>query len=127
MPFVTGRERLFEMLFPNNEFINGTAEDQLRMEEDIAWFTEDELYERQPDFIVLDDLYYQRFIQPGIRQDLYPSMHEYFDSLLNEQYTYQIVFDQESQDVPVWVYPREIDFTHNRQTILANREDQSTK
>jgi hypothetical protein len=82
---------------------------------------------RKPDYIVLDSLYYQRFIQPGIRRDLYPSMYEYFDTLLSEQLSYTIVFDQESSDGPSWIYPRDIDFIHNRLTILASSESQNTQ
>ena len=124
MPFVTGRERLFELRFPNNEFINGTAEDHLIAEKMIAWFSEAELTARKSDYVVVNSLYYQRFIHPGIRRDLYPSMHAYFSSLLSEQLPYHIVFDQESQNVPAWVYPKEIDFTHNRVTILVRNEIQ---
>ena len=127
MPFVTGRERLFEILFPNNEFINGTPEDRSRAEEKIAWFSETELTTRKPDYVVVNSLYYQRFMQPGIRRDLYPSMQEYFSALLGEKFPYQIVFDQESQNVPAWVYPKDIDFTHNRVTILVTNENQASK
>ena len=127
MPFVTGREKLFEVLFPNNEFINGTQEDRLIAEEMITWYTEAELMSRKPDYVVINSLYYQRFIQPGIRRELYPSMDEYFSSLLSEKYHYQIVFDQESQRVPAWIYPKEIDFTHNRMTILVRNKSQTNK
>jgi hypothetical protein len=124
MPFVTGRERLFEVLFPGNEFINGTEEDRLRAEKKIAWYSKERLMERKPDYLILDSLYYQRFIEPGIRRDLYPSMYEFFDSMLNERYAYRIVFDRESEQTPSWTYPQEIDFTHNRVTILARIESQ---
>jgi len=127
MPFAAGRERLFETLFPGNEFINGTEEDHLRAEENIAWFSETKLMERRPDYVVVNSLFYQRFLEPGIRRDLYPSMHEYFDSLLSEEFSYQIVFDQESRKVPAWVYPKDIDFTHNRVTILAGDKNQTNK
>jgi hypothetical protein len=127
MPFVTGRERLFEVLFPNNEFINGTEADQKKADLDVAWFTEAQLYERHPDYVVIDSLYYERFTESGIRRDLYPSMYAYFDSLLNEQYSYRIVFDQQSYDVPGWVYPQDIDFLHNRVTILASEQGQANK
>jgi 4-amino-4-deoxy-L-arabinose transferase-like glycosyltransferase len=127
MPFVTGREELFELLFPENVFINGTEADRLRAGEKIAWFSEEELMRRNPNYIVVDSLYYQRFIQPGIRRDLYPSMYEYFDALLSEEFSYEIVFDQESKKVPAWIYPKDIDFTHNRVTILASNERQTSR
>ena len=126
MPFVTGREKLFEVLFPNNEFINGTEEDRLRAEKMIDWFSEVELMARSPDYVVVNSLYYQRFIQPGIRRDLYLSINKYFSYLLSEKFDYHIVFDQESQNVPAWVYPRDIDFTHNRVTILVKNEIQAS-
>ena len=126
MPFVTGRERLFEVLFPNNQFINGTEEDRLRAEAKIAWYSGEALRKRDPDYIVVDSLYYHRFVEPGIRRDLYPSMYAYFKGLLDERFSYRIVFDRESQNVPAWVYPKEIDFTHNRVTILE-KEDRTNK
>jgi len=119
MPFVSGRERLFEVLFPGNTFINGTQEDRHKTDAMVAWFSPAALMRREPDYIVIDSLFYQRFIQPGIRRDLYPSMYAYFSMLLSEQSQYQIVFDQESRGVPSWVYPQDIDFTHQRLTILA--------
>jgi hypothetical protein len=124
MPFVSGRERLFEVLFPHNEFINGTTEDHLIAEKNIGWFSEVELTARKPDYVVINSLYYQRFTQPGIRRDLYPSMKEYFSFLLSEKLPYRIVFDEESQKVPSWVYPKDIDFTHNRVTILVRNDIQ---
>jgi hypothetical protein len=127
MPFVTGRERLFELRFPNNEFINGTDEDRRIAEENIAWYSDSELIARQPDYVVVNSLYYQRFTEPGIRRDLYPSMYKYFSCLLSEKLPYRIVFDQDSQSVPAWVYPKEIDFTHNRVTILVSNESQISK
>ncbi len=127
MPFVNGRERLFEVLFPDNQFINGTEEDHLRADQDIAWFTESELYKRHPDYVVIDSLYYERFMEPGVRRDLYPSMYDYFNSLLKDKYAYHIVFDQESQNIPGWIYPKEIDFTHNRVTILVSAKGQASK
>jgi Dolichyl-phosphate-mannose-protein mannosyltransferase len=127
MPFVTGRERLFAVRFPDNEFINGTQEDRLMAEESINWFSESQLLARKPDYVVINSLYYHRFTQPGIRRDLYPSMHEYFSSLLSEDFPYDIVFDEESRAVPAWVYPKDIDFTYNRATILRRLEDQANK
>ena len=92
----------------------------------IAWFSEAELMARKPDYVVVNSLYYQRFIHPGIRRDLYPSMNKYFSYLLSEKFDNHIVFDQESQNVPAWVYPGDIDFTHNRVTILVKNEIQAS-
>jgi hypothetical protein len=74
---------------------------------------------RKPDFIAMNSLYYNRFIEPGLKRDLYLTMTNYFEQLLAEQYAYKIVFDEESKHAPFWVYPHEIDFLHNRVTVLA--------
>lgn len=121
-PFVTGRERLFEYLFPGNTFINGPIKNRIKTDKMINWYSLKELSQRNPDYIVADSLYYQRFVDPGIRSDLYPSMRTYFNNLLSEQYSYHIMFDQESHVVPAWVYPRNIDFLYNRITILARND-----
>jgi hypothetical protein len=88
----------------------------------IRWYSLEELTIRKPDFIAIDSLYYQRFIEPGLRRELYPSMAEFYQALLDGQYPYEMVFDKESKTIPVWIYPREIDFTHNRITIFAKRK-----
>jgi hypothetical protein len=118
-PFVTGRERLFQRVFPGNAFINGSDKTQRAAEERVAWYSVAELTRRDPDYVVIDSLYYDRFVQPGLRSELYPSMREYFDDLLAERYPYRIVFDRGSPRVPALIYPREIDFLDNRATILA--------
>jgi hypothetical protein len=122
MPFVSGRERLFERLFKDNSFILGPKENRQKTDEMLRWYSLDELLTRKPDFIAADSLYYGRFTDPGVRRKLYPSMAVFYEALLNEQYPYKIIFDKESSAVPVWVYPREIDFLHNRITILAKTD-----
>jgi hypothetical protein len=123
MPFVTGRERLFEQVFPGNSFINGSEATRLRAEERVSWYAVEALTRRAPDYVVIDSLYYGRFVEPGLRSDLYPSMREYFRALLAGESPYRIVFDRRSPPVPPVIYPREIDFLDNRATILAKNAD----
>ena len=68
---------------------------------------------------MIDSLYYDRFVEPGKRRDLYPSMREYFDRLLAGDYPYRIVFARRSPPVPAAIYPRDIDFLDNRATVFA--------
>jgi hypothetical protein len=117
-PNVSGRERIFARAFNNDPFIVGT-EDLKKEEERVAWYSLPQLLKRKPEFMGLNSLYYDRFIEPGLKQDLYPTMKDYFQKLLSEQYPYKIVFEEESKHAPTWVYPREIDFLYNRVTILA--------
>jgi len=121
-PFVTGRERLFEQLFKGNRFVVGDEEYMRKVNENVRWYSLEELMIRNPDYIAIDSLYYQRFTEPGIRAELYPSMQEFFQGLLHEQYPYEIVFDKETKAVPSWIYPRDIDFRHNRITIFARKQ-----
>ncbi len=121
MPFVTGRERLFASMFPGDTFVAGSEETRRAAEAMVAWYSPAELEKRDPQLIAVDSLYYDRFVQPGIRSDLYPSMRDYFRALLDERYPYAIVHDRASPPVPGWVYPREIDFLRNRVTILEKR------
>lgn len=118
MPFVTGRERLFAWMFPGDEFVAGSEETRRAAEANVAWYAPAELAKRDPQLIAIDSLYYDRFLAPGIRSDLYPSMRDYFRALLDGRYSYAIVYDWASPPIPSWVYPREIDFLRNRVTIL---------
>lgn len=123
MPFVTGRERLFQQVFAGDRFVNGTDERQRELEAPIGWYTIAALAARAPDYVVVSSLYYDRFLQPGPRRDLYPSLVEYFTALLGETGGYRIAFDGRSPAVPAWVHPREIDFLDNRATILQRAGD----
>jgi len=122
MPFVSGRERLFEHLFKGNPYIVGSDTDRRRADEMVRWYSLEELKRRNPDFLAIDSLYYRRFIEQGIRRELYPSIAEFYQALLEQRYPYEVVFDRESTAVPAWIYPRDIDFLHNRITILARKK-----
>ena len=58
----------------------------------------------------------------SIIETVYPSIAAYFEDLLDERYPYKIVFDQASRPMPIWTYPREIDFQSNRITILTRKD-----
>jgi hypothetical protein len=121
-PNVSGREKIFAQIFNNDPFIVGSEEDRKREEQQIAFYSLKELMKRKPDFVAFNSLYYNRFTEPGLKQDLYPTMNNYFQQLLAEKYPYKIVFDEESKHAPRWVYPREIDFLYNRVTIFARKD-----
>jgi peroxiredoxin len=123
MPFVTGRERLFAEVFPGNRFVLGSEEVQRKHEAQVDWFSAAELRRRDPDFLVVSSLYYERFLEPGRRRDLYPSIHAYFEDLLAEHTPYRIVLDRHSSAVPWWIYPRAIDFLDGRSTVLAKADE----
>jgi hypothetical protein len=118
MPFVTGRERLFRTLFPDNEFINGSADDQAAAEIRLQWYTKEALQARQPGYIVTNSNYFGRFLEPGLRRELYPSMAQYFDELLHGQLGYEIAYDVSTPAPAGWIYPRKIDFLQNRVVVL---------
>jgi hypothetical protein len=121
-PNVSGREKIFAQIFNNDPFIVGSEDDRKREEQQIAFYSLKELMKRKPDFVAFNSLYYNRFTEPGLKQDLYPTMNNYFQQLLAEKYPYKIVFDEESKHAPRWVYPREIDFLYNRVTIFARKD-----
>jgi hypothetical protein len=121
MPFVNGRERLFQRVFPGDAFVNGGPEAQREAEQSIGWYDPAALEARGPDVVIVSSLSYDRFLQPGLRRDLYPSMAAFFTTLLAGTGGYTVVFDRRSPPVPRWVYPRDIDFLDNRATILQRR------
>jgi hypothetical protein len=95
------------------EKLNNRAEDQE------SWYSREELLSRQPDYITIDSLYYQRFLKAGKVSQLYPSLKIFFEQLLQEKYPYKISFDRASPRYPFWLYPQDIDFLENRITVLT--------
>jgi hypothetical protein len=115
-PFFSGRERYYQEVLPDNTWAEAHHAEET---DGVQWYAIEQLLKRDPDYIALDSLYYGRFtLDESPKSQLYPSLHEYFSGLLHEEYPYRIVFDQETQDVPRWIYPREIDALHNRMVIL---------
>lgn len=121
MPFVTGRERLFRQLFKGDRMVVGDPEYYRQVDEQVGWYSAEALVRRNPDYLVVDSLYYARFTEAGPRQRLYPSMGRYFSDLLAQRLGYRIVFDSTSADVPRWAYPRALDFRDHRVTVLERR------
>jgi 4-amino-4-deoxy-L-arabinose transferase-like glycosyltransferase len=120
LPGISGRKKLFEEIFTNNPWL---IEQVQRRERDNRkeWYALEELMKRQPDYIAVNSLYYDRFFSGKVAK-LYPSIQNFFENLLKERYPYTIVFDQESQRSPSLLYPRQINFVDNRITILARNK-----
>jgi Dolichyl-phosphate-mannose-protein mannosyltransferase len=105
MPHITGRVERFKKIFEGNRWVT----DNIKREgigHDHEWFTAETLTQRRPDFISINSL---------AETD---ANKEFFAALWNEKLPYRIVFDGESKMSPAWVYPRHIDFLHNRMTVL---------
>ena len=116
MPLIGGRIRLLKPLFTEDLRVRERMAQTERLQDE-SWYSLERLMIRQPEYIAINSLYYERFIESKVG-DLYPSIKEFFVELIGEKYPYKIVFDRESERPPPWVYPQEIDFLHNRMTIL---------
>ena len=113
-PWISGRVRLLSAVAEDLD-----VGDKLRKserEEQIDWYSEAALYERRPDFIALNSLYYKRFFSAPMNT-LYPELQDFYSRLLDEEFCYRTVFDQQSSSVPKWAYPQRIDFLKNRMVI----------
>lgn len=88
----------------------------------IAFFTEEALNARRPDYFATNALYFQNFID-GPYAKHYPEIQTFFTGLLNEEYSYRLVFDRESERVPWWAYPSRIDFLENRMVVLKRVDE----
>jgi hypothetical protein len=122
MPFLTGRNRLFSRLYSDSAGVVATI-DQKESDADVAWYNAGALRSRRPDYIVLDWLYYGRFLAEPVGP-LYPEIRAYFRKLLDGQLGYKIVFDQSLPPAPHWLYPQDIGFVEIR-TVILRRSDQA--
>jgi hypothetical protein len=68
-PNVSGRERIFAQIFNNDPFIVGSEDDRKREEQQVAWYSLQELMKRKPDFVGFNSLYYNRFTEPGLMKN----------------------------------------------------------
>ena len=119
MPLVSGRRRIFGDALADNLWVRENID---RLEQSGAeWYSPPALAARAPDAVVVDSLYYGRFLEDDRAGRAYPEIRAFFTRLLDERLGYRIVFDPTSPEAPVWVYPREIDFLHNRIVILELR------
>ena len=116
MPAVSGRSRIFGESLSDNVWVRENID---RFEQSgTEWFSPASLAARAPDALVVDSLYYNRFLGGRREAKAYPEMKEFFTRLLDERLGYEIVFDRTSPNVPAWAYPRQIDFLHNRIVVL---------
>jgi len=115
MPSVSGRNRLFqESLRSNSWLIAALTYREVESQNDINWFTDEQLLIRKPEYLAIDSLYYDRF--QGNKY--YPSIEKFFVDLLAEKASYHIIFQKETKEVPIWMYPHKIDVLGNKLTIL---------
>jgi hypothetical protein len=75
-----------------------------------------------PDFISVNSIYYNRFLDGGDIGELYPNIRAFFEFLLKKNEQYEIVFDESAVIPPIFAYPREIDCLNSRITILKKNE-----
>jgi Dolichyl-phosphate-mannose-protein mannosyltransferase len=116
MPFVSTRNRMFAEVFSNDSTMQKMI-DQREPDKDTGWYDLASLASRKPDFIVLDDAYYDRFVyEPGSR--LYPEIRDYVAQLLEGRSGYEVVYDNSFHRSPSWLYPSRIGFVDNRIVIL---------
>jgi len=115
-PLLSVAERLFQDVAPDTRWVEVDFNQE---EEGIEWFSIEQLLSRKPDYMAVDSLYYSRFTRnDSPASAYYSSVDAYFTDLLDEKYPYQIVFDKETNEVPTWIYPHDIDVLHNRIVIL---------
>ncbi|MBW4522470.1 MAG: glycosyltransferase family 39 protein [Scytolyngbya sp. HA4215-MV1] len=123
MPNISGRRKLFLEIFKDDPWMlsmvtlkEGT---EAQEKENLQWYTIEQLQQRNPDYVAIGSLYYERFTKDALKQQLYPTMQQFFNSLLQQSTSYKIAFDRSSAASPLWLYPREIDWVDNRIVILA--------
>lgn len=127
LPPIAGRGKLFEEIL-KDKFKNQPLllirfqKSEVKRDEKLNWYSQEELVKRNPDYISIDSLGYDRFLKEQTLIKLYPEINLFFKNLLSQQYPYKIIFDQESKKTPSWVYPQKIDFLQNRIVILARKE-----
>lgn len=125
MPFISGRRKMFEQMFKSNSWL--IAEVRKKEKEEtttLRWYTLEELMKRQPDYLALNSLGYERFFKGKMAAN-YPELGDYFNKLLAEQYSYKIVFDRRTPSTPKGVYPHKIELAENRMTILKKNLKES--
>jgi hypothetical protein len=118
-PFITGRRTLFEQAFKDDPWMLERVRARER-EDRVDWYTESELNTRNPDYIAVNSLYYERF-NSGKIAELYPSVQQFFKDLLAQKYPYSIVFDKTAEKSPTLFYPNKILFVDNHMTIFERK------
>ena len=116
IPSVSGRTRLFATMFASDSWEMRRTR-QSNPDDAVGWYQPATLAERRPDFIALDSIYIDRFLE-GETAQLYPEMRTFLKTLLAGQLGYHVVYDQSSRGSPAWLYPREMVFVDNHVVIL---------
>ena len=120
-PWISGRSQLFQEAFKNNPSLLKLVKVHENQKENLKWYSADSLLKRNPKYIAIDSLYYKRFLENQNEVRLYPEMHQFFKNLLDEK-DYKIVFEQESNKFPSWIYPQNIDVLNNKIIIFAQKD-----
>ena len=121
MPFDSGRRRAFGDLLAENVWMRENMDQFETSGGD--WYCPEALAQRAPDVVVVDSLYFGRFLEHRAVGDTDCDVGEFFTDLLEERLGYAIVFDRTSREIPVWAYPRVIDFLHNRIVVLERLQE----
>lgn len=125
MPFISGRGKLFEKdltsRFKEDSWIIKRWRESQKSDDSLKFYSLEALVNRKPEYIAINSLYYERFFNNTSLKQLYPEMNQFFNSLISEEYPYKRIFDQESKVPPVWAYPQDIDFLHNRTIIFRSK------
>ena len=118
---INNRNKIFETRLQNNPWVRYRLNQKLNnVQKTEDFFTAAALQRRNPDYIALNSLYYQRFYTEKGRQ-YYGGIAKYTRELLAGNYGYEILFDRQSKPVPQWIYPQKISALHNHITILGRR------
>lgn len=117
MPQITGRILTLDKSVPRNSILAKKSR-QHEGSENEAWYDLEAFNLRSPDYIAINSShYFYGFTDEEYRTN-HPNVYEFFNSLLNEELKYEIVFDQTTKSTPWYLYPQEIDFLKNRLTIF---------
>ncbi|UKO99497.1 ArnT family glycosyltransferase [Nostoc sp. UHCC 0870] len=126
MPFISGRGKLFEQnltnRFKKDSWIIKRWRESQKSDQNINFYSQEELANRKPEYIAINSLYYERFFKNDNLKILYPEINQFFTKLISEKYPYKRIFDQESKTPPIWAYPQNIDFLHNRTIIFKGKD-----
>ncbi len=117
MPSVYGKRIRLSRVFAAGSKIFRMVQDRESDADQLGWYDAQALSTRQPHYIALDSLYYERFlVSPNVES--YPQVAGYFRQLLAGELGYQIVFDRTAIGAPMWLYLVDIGPVDNRIVIL---------
>lgn len=119
MPEINVVQKSFEKKM-SKETIEHFYEDELPLDE-INWYTREKLIDRSPEYVMINSRDFNRYYVSTNSFPHYSSVREFFDSLIDEEYSYKVVYDKQSRDFSSWLYPKKIAFLNNRM-ILLKRE-----